>query len=195
MTDRALNDRLRQKSRRAGLAVGLSMILTIALFLGAAAFIYAALMPVLQDVVPIAAPRPAPAAVNPAPISQSVDQQSAPVNTGGGAPAAQPADAILGATARTPTPVPEPTPTPTPAPAPKPTVAPFEPTHQVSALESVNLRTFPNGDIILSISNAAPLRYLDETAGGDDGQNWMRFETEVGDEGWLRADLVSPFVP
>jgi hypothetical protein len=76
MTDRALNDRLRQKSRRSGLAVGLSMILTIALFLGAAAMIYALLMPLLQDVIPIAAPRSAPAAVAPAPISRSVDQQA-----------------------------------------------------------------------------------------------------------------------
>ncbi len=193
MTDRALNDRLRQKSRRSGLAIGFSMILTIALFLGAAAFIYAALMPLLQDVVPIAAPRAAPAAVNPAPISQSVDQQSAPVNTGGGAPAAQPAAAILGATDRTPTPTPAPEPTPTPAP--EPTAAPFEPTHQVNALESVNLRTFPNGDIIRSVSIAAPLQSLDETESGSDGQDWMRFQTEEGDEGWLRADLVSPFQP
>jgi hypothetical protein len=190
MTDRALNDRLRQKSRRAGLAIGLSMILTIALCLGAAAFIYAALMPVLQDVVPIAAPRAAPAAINPAPISQTVDQQSAPVNPNAGA-AAQPQDAILGATEPTPTPEPEPEPTPTPA----PTREAFEPTHQVNALQSVNLRSGPNGQIIRAIPIAAPLRYLDESGNGSDGQSWMRFETEDGDEGWLRADLVSPFRP
>ncbi len=191
MTDRALNDRLRQKSRRSGLAVGLSMILTIALFLGAAAMIYALLMPLLQDVIPITAPRSAPAAVAPGPISRSVDQQpqSAQIVTEGGPAPAQPADEVLQAPEPTPTPEPEPTPTAVP------TEAPFEPTHQVNALQSVNLRNGPNGQIIEALPIAAPLRYLNETENGSDGQSWMRFETEDGGEGWLRADLVSPFEP
>ncbi|HYO31070.1 MAG TPA: hypothetical protein VER37_10905, partial [Thermomicrobiales bacterium] len=152
MTDRALNDRLRQKSRRSGLAVGLSMILTIALFLGAAAMIYALLMPLLQDVIPITAPRSAPAAVAPGPISRSVDQQpqSAQITTEDSPAPAQPADEVLQA----------PEPTPTPEPEPTPTEAPFEPTHQVNALQSVNLRNGPNGQIIQAIPIAAPLRYL-----------------------------------
>ena len=191
MTDRALNDRLRQKSRRAGLAIGLSMLLTIAVCLGAAAFIYASLMPVLQDVIPIAAPRAAPAAVNPAPVSRSVDQQSAPIVTSGGPAAARPADAVLRMLTPSPAAEPEPTPTPTPA----PTAEPFEPTHQVNARESVNFRSSPNGQVIRAIAIATPLRYLGETQNGSDGQAWMRFETEEGDEGWLRADLVSPFQP
>jgi len=193
MTDRALNNRLRQKSRRAGLAVGLSMLLTIAVCLGAAAFIYAALVPFLSDIVPIPAraPAAAPAAVNPAPVGRNVDEQSAPIETDGEPNAVQPADAVLQEPDPTPTPEPEPTPTPEP----EPTEEPFEPTHQVDALQSVNLRSGPNGQIIRAIPIAAPLRYLDETQTGSDGQPWMRFETEEGDEGWLRADLVSPFEP
>ena len=187
MTDRALNDRLRQKSRRAGLAVGLSMLLTIGVCLGAAAFIYAALVPYLSDIVPIPAPAAAPARVNPAPVSQNVDEQSASLQADEGPNEAQPADAVLRPAEPTPTPEPEPTPEPTP------TEEPFAPTHQVDALQSVNLRGGPNGQIIRAIPIAAPLRYLNETENGSDGQPWMRFETEDGDEGWLRADLVSPF--
>ena len=188
MTDRALNDRLRQKSRRSGLAIGLSMLLTIAVCLGGATVIYAAMAPYLSDFIPLPAPRPQPAVVNPAPVSQPVEQQSGAVTTTEGAPAAQPADAVLAAN-------PTPTPQPEPTPAPTPTEEPFEPTHQVNALQSVNLRGGPNGQIIRAIPIAAPLRYLGETEGGSDGQDWMHFETEEGDEGWLRADLVSPFEP
>lgn len=190
MTDRALNARLRQKSRRAGLAIGLSMLATIALCVGGATMIYAALMPVLSDVIPIPnAARPAAPVSEAPPVTTDVEPQSAAASTDGGPNQAQPADQAV--QAAQPTAEPEPTPTP----APEPTETPFEATHQVNALQAVNLRSGPNGQILRAVPIAAPLQYLDETEVGSDGQDWMRFETEDGEEGWLRADLVSPFEP
>ena len=52
MTDPGLNNRLRQRSRRAGLMVGVTMALTIFICVGGFAAIYAGLVPFLSDVVP-----------------------------------------------------------------------------------------------------------------------------------------------
>ncbi|MGH2562764.1 MAG: hypothetical protein ACRDJH_27200 [Thermomicrobiales bacterium] len=62
MTGSGLTNRLRQRSRRAGLAVGLSMALTIGLSLGSFIVIYARLEPFTRDFVGADIPAPAGAA-------------------------------------------------------------------------------------------------------------------------------------
>lgn len=199
MTDPGLNDRLRQKSRRAGLAVGLSMALAIAICIGGATLIYAALIDPLSDLIPIDRETSAPA------VDQL--QQLAPVDSqqadglGGAAPVeiSEPASVENGqAAAPTPAEVAqaeaaasvEPTAIPTQS-------APFTPTHQIGASQSVNFRAGPTrGDaIIVALSPSTPLRYLDESAPTEDpadGDTWMKFVTEDGQEGWVREiDVVS----
>lgn len=62
MSDTGLTNRLRQRSRRAGLAVGLSMALTLGLGLGGFIVLYARLEPLTRDFVGVQADAPAGAA-------------------------------------------------------------------------------------------------------------------------------------
>lgn len=201
MTDRALNDRLRQKSRRSGLAIGFSMFLSIVLFLAAAAFIYAALMPVLSDIIPIPAPQVAPRTSTSGVLGQNADQQAGPITTDNGPPPARPADAVLGAA---PTPALVAAAEPTPTPAPEPTKPPFEPTYQVGAQRAVNLRPKPSSENapdnqpIRALQPATPLEYLNEdqpTNDPNDAPRWVKFRTEDGEEGWIRELDTVPYRP
>src|SRR4051794_22362802 len=56
MTDSGLSTRLRQQSRRAGLMVGISMVLTIAICIFGAAGLFAWLSRPFSDLIPISAP-------------------------------------------------------------------------------------------------------------------------------------------
>ncbi|MDP9368581.1 MAG: hypothetical protein M3Q03_09960, partial [Chloroflexota bacterium] len=58
MTDPGLTNRLRQHSRRAGIMVGLSMALTIAICVGGFTTIYARLAPFTSDFVAANTPVP-----------------------------------------------------------------------------------------------------------------------------------------
>lgn len=76
----------------------------------------------------------------------------------------------------------------------------FEPTHQIGAASSVNFRAGPStGDsIIEALSPATPLQYLDEdapTTSPSDGDRWMRFRTEDGQEGWVREIDTTGYQP
>lgn len=76
----------------------------------------------------------------------------------------------------------------------------FEPTHQIGAASSVNFRAGPStGDsIIEALSPATPLQYLDEdapTTSPSDGDRWMRFRTEDGQEGWVREIDTTEYQP
>ncbi len=181
MTDPGLSDRLRQRSRRAGLMVGVSMALAIVLCVGVFAAIYAGLSPWITDFVPIAAP------------------PSTQVAAGGGPSGAQVA-------APTTAPVVEVTAEPTPTPAeeeeqPAPTATTeadeFEPTHQINEPgDSINLRPEPstNNTPIRALSPATPLMFLGEESPSDDG-TWMLFRTEDGEEGWVREIDTEPYEP
>jgi hypothetical protein len=150
--------------------VGITMVLAIAICIFGAAAFFALLARPFSDFIPVVAPA---AQVGPAetPVAPAVeaeptsDQQT------------------------------EEQPEPTAAPANNPTVAPvvenFEPSHQIGASSSVNFRAGPSTDdgIILALSPATPLEYLDEeqpTTNPSDGDRWMRFRTEDGEEGWVR---------
>lgn len=190
MTDPGLNDRLRQKSRRAGLAVGLTMALAIAICVGGGIAIYASLLQPLSDLIPVQIPA---SALTP---GISGEAQGAPLSGSGAASDGGTGDQQAFQVQATATVIAAETPEPTAAPSPTP--APFKPTHQIEANESVNLRTGPsiNDQIIRSLQIATPLQYLDEDATGpDDGQRWMRFKTESGEEGWIREQLVAAYRP
>jgi SH3-like domain-containing protein len=93
----------------------------------------------------------------------------------------------------------------------EPTVAPaaeatapvtesFEPTHQISAGQSVNFRAGPStaDPIVSALPPATPLQYLDEdapTANPSDGERWMRFRIQNGAEGWVREIDTESYQP
>jgi hypothetical protein len=96
-----------------------------------------------------------------------------------------------------------PTSTPTPKPKPTATSAAFTPDYQLTSEESVNLRSGPgvSFDSLTTVTPEAPLQYLDESEETQDpvndlmepGQNWMKFRTEDGLEGWIREFDVEPY--
>src|SRR5215216_4625270 len=129
MTDSGLSTRLRQQSRRAGLMVGITMVLAIAICIFGAAGVFAWLSRPFSDLIPIVAP-----AAQVAPPQAAASQ--------GGAEATQAAPAIEIQT--------EPT-TVAAAPATASATEEFKPTHQISGGESVNFRAGPStADAIVS---------------------------------------------
>jgi hypothetical protein len=176
MTDSGLSTRLRQQSRRAGLMVGITMALAIAICIFGAALLFGALSRPFSDLIPAIAPA--------AELNASDTQADAPdAETPAPDPAIETNDAE-----------------PTAAPAAEPTTAPtqqaFEPTHQISANGSVNFRTGPStsDSVIIALSPATPLQFLDEEVPADNGL-WMKFRSENGDEGWILEDLTEPYQP
>ncbi len=182
MTDPGLNDRLRQRSRRAGLMVGLTMALTILICVGGFAAIYAGLVPFLSDFVPAQRTEARPPATRI--VAQNAGQPTVTPQ-----PAAPPEVAAPPAVTE---PVPEPT----------ATQEAFEPTHQSNSAQSINFRSSPevtsdNSNLLYALPPATPLQYLDEDAptanSAQDGRRWMRFRNERGDEGWIREIDSEPY--
>jgi hypothetical protein len=173
MSDSGLSARLRQQSRRAGLMVGFTMVLALIILIFGAA----GLSRPFSDLIPMVAPaaeilatepptEPEVAAVAPtAPVIQTEAE-------------IEPADSTPPQTA-------------------EPEETEFEPTHQVSANQSVNIRSGPStGDPpIIAMSPGTPLQYLDEDGTAPDGERWMLFRTEDGQEGWVWEELVVPYQP
>jgi hypothetical protein len=176
MSDSGLSTRLRQQSRRAGLMVGITMVLAMAILIFGAAGLFAWLSRPFSDLIPVVAPA-AEAPVIEAP-PEPAEEPAAPT---------EPAPAIEV----------EPTETAPAAPTAAPTAEAFEPTHQISANQSVNFRTGPsvNDPVIIALSPATPLQYLDEDQSSADGEQWMRFRTEDGQEGWVNEELTVPYQP
>ncbi|MBA3642515.1 MAG: SH3 domain-containing protein [Chloroflexia bacterium] len=183
MTDPGLSNRLRQQSRRAGLMVGLSMALTIAICIGGFSAIYAGLVPYLSDIVPVSPrERAAPTAV------PDDDVVAAP------APEVEPeAPAIAQAAPVETEPPAEP---PAPA-APTATSEAFTPDFQIAGA-TINFRAGPstNDAIIEALPPATPLQFLGEEAAStnpDDAPGWRKFKTEDGTEGWVREIDTEPY--
>lgn len=182
MTDSGLSTRLRQQHRRAGLMVGVTMGIVIAICIFGAALLFAALSRPFSDLIPMAGPV--------APV-----QAPAP-----GANASTGQDQVVVAEEEPAAPAPEPTVAPSADAPTTPEADDFEPTHQIGAAQSVNFRAGPStGDsIIEALSPATPLQYLDEdapTSNPSDGDRWMRFRTEDGQEGWIREIDTTSFQP
>ena len=159
--------------------VGITMVLAIAICIFGAAGLFAWLSRPFSDLIPIVAP------------AAQVQQASEPGETSGQQPVAQ-EQAV------------EPQAEPAQPPAAESTVSPtreeFEPTHQIASGQSVNFRTGPSvaDSVIIALPPATPLQYLDEdapTSGPNEGDRWMRFRTEDGQEGWVLEILTEPYQP
>src|SRR5215213_5878011 len=179
MTDSGLSTRLRQQSRRAGLMVGITMVLAIAICIFGAAGLFAWLSRQFYDLFPIVAP--AAQVQHAAQPTEPPDQQPVGEEPAIAAPAepTQPAPA---------------------APTNSPTADDFEPTHQIGAGQSVNFRSGPSttDPIIVALPPDTPLQYLNEdapTENPSDGDRWMRFRNEAGDEGWIREIDTEAYQP
>ncbi len=180
MTDSGLSARLRQQSRRAGLMVGITMVLAIAICIFGAAALYAALARPFSDLVPNVAPAGQFAVADDSPTAEPEETPAAAQNVETPAAAVPTESAPAESTA---------------APA-----SDFEPTHQIGAGTSVNFRAGPSTSdaIIIALSPATPLEYLDEdepTTNPGDGDRWMKFRTESGEEGWIREIDTEPYEP
>jgi len=190
MTDPGLNRRLRQRSRRAGLMIGISMALTIALCVGGFSILYAALDMFVGDFIS----EEAPTAPGPTP-------PPAQIAAAAGAAPNEPA----AASAPTRAAGPQPTVPPTAPPVEAATATPpaFAPDYQ-SGGYSLNLRSEPSAEggdqtVVTVLPPSTPLLYLNDeqptTNPGRDGNRWMRFRTEAGQEGWLRELDTAPYQP
>lgn len=191
MQDPGLNHRLQQRSRRSGFMIGLTMALTLAVCVGSFTFIYARLEPVVGDFVSDSDAEMV--ATTPAEVAE-----------------AQPTEAPAGDNQQQ-QPAPEPTARPTAAPDPTEEPTPddneFTPDYQIDSPAPVNLRAGPSvndsGEPIVALPIDAPLMYLDESVPTEDptgdglgeGQVWMKFRTEDGEEGWVREIDVTEYTP
>lgn len=156
--------------------VGITMVLAIAICIFGAAGLFAALSRPFSDLIPMVAPA--------AEVQVAETPIPAPEQQAAQAPETEPNAA-------------EPAAEPTVAPTEAPSQPEFQPTHQINALTSVNFRTGPsvNDPVIIALSPATPLQYLEEEETAPDGDTWMRFRTDAGDEGWILEDLVGPYEP
>jgi hypothetical protein len=160
--------------------VGITMVLAIAICIFGAALLFAWLSRPFSDLIPIVAP------------AAQVQSTAAPAEPTGQPPPQGDQQAIETQT--------EPTQPAPAAPTVSPTATEFEPTHQIAPGQSVNFRTGPSvaDSVIIALPPATPLQYLDEdapTSGPNEGDRWMRFRTEDGQEGWVLEILTEPYQP
>jgi len=156
--------------------VGISMVLTIAICIFGAAGLFAWLSRPFSDLIPISAPaagvsfdQPTPAVPLPTIVPATEAQPAVSEASGAAPPAAATAQA-------------------------------FNPTHQIRSDVSVNFRAGPStsDSIIIALSPATPLQYLGEeapTTNPSDGDKWMKFRNEAGQEGWVREIDTEPYQP
>lgn len=175
MTDTGLSNRLRQHSRRSGIAVGLTMAATIALCVLTSAYIFGQIEPYVAEVTGYGDPTSIPEQIAEVDIEdeETEPEQGEPGEQDGGQPAEQEA-------------------------AGEPTVAPSEPTATTSAFNpshssnpdfTINFRPGPSvssGDPIDSFPPGTPLQFLEEEALDEQGIIWLRMQTESGQIGWIR---------
>lgn len=156
--------------------VGITMALAIAICILGSAGLFAWLSRPFSDLIPMVAPA-AEIVVDETPAAPVAAQQ----------PAEQPALQVQS----------EPTAPPAQDQAETPAAEAFTPTHQIAANSSVNFRSGPStGDsIIRALSPAEPLQYLGEDSRDPNGDRWMKFRTENGDEGWILEVFTESYVP
>ena len=153
------------------------MALTIAVLVGGFALVYSKIDPWTRDFVTAATLTPT---APPTKTPKSSKSNSAAANTGSSNPTSQ-------AAAETPTTAPAPA-----APAPTETPTGFNPDYRVSASVRVNLRSGPSrdSDVVTTLDSGTELQYLNEAQAAanpaEDGNRWLKFRTESGDEGWVR---------
>lgn len=173
MNTPGLSQRLNQRSRRAGLAIGLSMAATIAVCIGTFSIIYAAIEPVARDF----------AGANQSHPTATVHAGASTVEDPDAAPTEKPAKRET----RTPSAA-----SGEPTEVVVPTAAVFRVTHRTNTNVSVNLRPEPGTDNVpvAVLSPGTPLQFLDERQVGTDGFQWLKVRTENGREGWIREGTI-----
>lgn len=183
MTSPGLNNRLRQHGRRAGVMVGLSMALTIAVCIGAFTWIYLQVDPLTRDFVNAATAAPTKKPTVVAKQGATAAPTSAPSESGNQVTQIPPTQTVV--------------------PAQTATSSAFTPTHRVAATAdgtNVNLRPGPavaSGDPVGQLASGTEVQYLNETKDSEDpdaqpGVQWMKVRTADGTEGWIRADFLEP---
>lgn len=193
MTDPGLDQRLRQRSRRAGFTIGIVMALTIAVCVAGFSVIYAALDDTIGDFVS----RDVPAAETPTTtpedeVAQNNDPVEEPANNDEVAPEATE----------------EPAPTEEPADngsSDETDDGEFAPDYQSSQQARLNFRSEPStaggqSTVIDSIPEGTLLEFTGEREASEDPavdgeEGWMLFRLEDGSEGWLRAIDVTEYEP
>jgi hypothetical protein len=182
MSDPGLTNRLRQRSRRAGLAVGLSMALTIAVCIGSFAWIFVRAEPLFADLVGNDATAVRSATRTPTPSGDGEGNGSGGEEAAGAA--ADPTETREEEAEAEPTETSEPRPTATETPA------QFQATHLTNPNNGVNFRTEPSldADIIDILPESTPVQALGDSETDSDGNQWLQFRTEDGQTGWLRED-------
>ena len=181
MTEPGLTRRLRQQSHRSGLAVGISMALAIAVCLGGFTWLYVQLDPWVRD---FAGYEPAPTATAREQASNNDDDDEENQDE---EPTEEPAD--------------EPEPTSTPEPEDEGNGGgdieeidngDFDPDFRITALEAVNMRSGAGRsfDIVTDLDPGTELEFLGDRQPAPDpddvGLDWLHFETEDGQDGWIR---------
>jgi hypothetical protein len=176
MTDTGLSNRLRQHSRRSGIAVGLTMAVTIALCILSSAYIFGRIEPYVAEVTgyddTTAVPQVAEASNN-EPDSESNGSVEEDANESGADPTQASEDeqpTIAGASETD-------------------SAEAFVVSHRSNPDFTINFRPGPSvssGDPIGSLDPSSPLMYLDEEALDEEGVVWLKFRTESGQEGWIR---------
>jgi hypothetical protein len=159
--------------------VGITMVLAIAICIFGAAGLFAWLSRPFSDLIPMVAP------------AAQVQQAAQPTEPSDQQPVGE--EPAIAAPAEPTQPAPA-------APTNSPTADDFEPTHQIGAGQSVNFRSGPSttDPIIVALPPDTPLQYLNEdapTENPSDGDRWMRFRNEAGDEGWIREIDTEAYQP
>ena len=193
MTDPGLNQRLRQRSRRAGFMIGISMALTIAVCVGGFSVIYAALDDTVGDFISRDVPDPVIPTEAPAEAEVAQEESASGNQTDGG-------EGDDGEESE-----PEPTEEPEEEPTAEPTEPSeeFAPDYQTSSEFSIRLRSEPSSDggdatIIITLPPETPLQFTGTdapTTDPEDVDRWMLFRTEDGEEGWIREIDVNEYEP
>ena len=178
MTDPGLTRRLRQQAHRSGLAVGLSMAIAIAVCIGGFTWLYVQLDPWVRD---FAGAEPAPTATARAAARDNNER----------ADEAQ-QDEEEPAEDERPTRTPEPEEDENDIQPVEEDNGDFNADFQITALEQVNMRSGPGRsfDIVVPLNPGTPLEFTGNREPApdaeDSGLDWLEFETEDGQQGWIR---------
>ncbi|HEV2108454.1 MAG TPA: SH3 domain-containing protein [Thermomicrobiales bacterium] len=191
MVNPGLTRRLDQHGRRAGIAIGLTMVLVTLLLIGGFITIYGRLDPLLSDFIAANVPtEPVPTALPATDAVEEEDEEGAPATE----TPAETEPAPVTATASDSDDDADAEPTPTEA------EDTFEPDYRIASGEGpINFREIPSllgNEPITSLPPGTPLEFLGDEQ--DDRDNfaengtWLRFQLEDGTEGWVREIDVEP---
>jgi hypothetical protein len=173
MTDPGLTRRLRQQAHRSGLAIGLSMALAIAVCIGGFTWLYVQLDPWVRDF----------AGVEPAPTATPRERASNDDDNADSEPTEKA----------------DPTSTPKEEPTDDNQIEQvdednggFDADYQVTSLEAVNMRSGPGRSfgVVGQVNPGTRLQFTGNREAAPDaddvGLDWLEFETENGQTGWIR---------